>query len=95
LEYDLRRSNDSMYLRVALGDFELSEQEFRAVFPAMKKFVVEAGVPSLRAIVRGAADPREQTLIAHQELEKALKSALGEKRFGELLEGTGWNLIGE
>jgi hypothetical protein len=92
LEYDLRRSNDAMHLRVALGDFEVTEQEFRDIFPAMKQFVAEAGVLSLMAIVRGDGDPREQTLAARQELRKALKSALGEQRFGELMEGTGWNL---
>ncbi len=95
LEYDLRRSSDAMYLRVALGDFELTEQEFRSVFPAMKRFVAEAGLFSLMGIVRGDGDPREQTLPARQELQKALQSALGEKRFAELKEGTGWNLTGE
>jgi hypothetical protein len=94
-EYDLRRSNDSMCLRVALGDFEVTEQEFRAVFPAMKKFVAEAGVPSLMAIVRGSGDPREQTLPARGQLESALKAALGENRFSELIAGAGWNLKGE
>lgn len=92
IEYDLRRSNDSMYLRVALGDFELTEQEFRAVFPVMKKFVAEAGLPSLMAVVRGTGDPREQTSAARQEFGTMLKSALGEKRFEELMEGTGWYL---
>lgn len=94
-EYDLRRSNDSMYLRVALGDFEVSEQEFRAAFPAMKTFVAEAGVPSLMAIVRGTGDPREQTRPARLQLESALKAALGENRYAELLAGTGWNLTNE
>jgi hypothetical protein len=91
-EYDLRRSSDAMYLRVALGDFELTEEEFRKVFPSMKQFVGDAGLPSLMAIVRGDGDPHEQTLAARQELEKTLKSTLGGKRFGELMEGTGWNL---
>jgi hypothetical protein len=94
-EYDLRRSNDSMCLRVALGDFELNEQEFRAVFPLMKKFISDAGLPSLMAVVRGTGDPREQTLGARSELERTLKATLGENRFAQLLEGTGWNLKGE
>jgi hypothetical protein len=94
-EYDLRRSNDSMCLRVALGDFELNEQEFRAVFPLMKKFISDAGLPSLMAVVRGTGDPREQSLAARSELERTLKAALGENRFAQLIEGTGWNLKGE
>ena len=92
LEYDLRRSNQAMSLRVALGDFEVTEQEFRHLFPAMKYFITAAGLPSLMAIVRGDGDPREQTLEARQNLQKAVRSALGEKRFGELIDGTGWNL---
>jgi hypothetical protein len=94
-EYELRRSNDSMYLRVALGDFELSEPEFRAVFPLMKKFIADAGVPSLMAIVRGTGDPREQTFASRSELESALRAALGENRFGQLVDETGWNLKSE
>jgi len=94
-EYDLRRSNDSMFLRVALGDFELSEQEFRSVFPAMKQFIAEAGLPSLVAVVGGNGDPREQTLTAQKELENSLTSALGKKRFGDLMVGTGWKLPGD
>lgn len=94
-EYDLRRSNDSMYLRVALGDFEVSEQEFRSIFPAMKSFVADAGVPSLMAVVRGTGDPREQTHSARVQLQTTLKAALGESRFAELLAGTGWNLTNE
>jgi hypothetical protein len=94
-EYDLRRSNDSMHLRVALGDFELSEQEFRTVFPLMKKFIADAGVPSLMAIVRGTGDPREQTFASRSELESALRAALGENRFGQLIDETGWNLKSE
>jgi hypothetical protein len=94
-EYDLRRSDASMILRVGLGDFEVTEQEFRDVFPAMKRFIAEAGMPSFFALIRGEGDPREETLVARQDLLKSLKSALSEKRFGELTEGTGWSLSGE
>lgn len=91
-EYDLRRSNHAMHLRVALGDFELSEQEFRAVFPAMKRFITDAGIQSLMLVVCGRGDPRELTRPARAQLEARFMSALGEKRFTELIEGTGWNL---
>jgi len=91
-EYDLRRSSDAMYLRVALGDFDFKEQEFRAVFPAMKQFITDAGIQSLMQVVRGDSDPRELTRSARGQLESSLRSTLGEKRFAELLEGTGWNL---
>jgi hypothetical protein len=92
LEYDLRRSNGAMYLRVALGDFELEEQEFRAVFPAMKEFIKDAGIQSLMLVVGGDGDPREVTQPARAQLESRVRAALGQKRFTELVEGTGWNL---
>jgi len=94
-EYDLRRSSDAMYLRIALGDFELSEQEFRRVFPGMKQFITDAGIQSLMHVVRGDGDPREITRPARAQLEARLKSALGEKRFADLIEGTGWSLLRE
>jgi hypothetical protein len=94
-EYDLRRSDASMFLRVGLGDFEVTEQEFRDIFPVVKRFIANAGTPSFFAMVRGDGDPREQTLAARQELLRSLNSALGEKRFGELMDGTGWTLNSE
>jgi hypothetical protein len=92
LEYDLRRSNQAMYLRVALGDFELTEQEFRAVFPAMKEFIKDAGIQSLMLVVGGDGDPREITQPARAQMQAKVTAALGQKRFTELVEGTGWNL---
>src|SRR6266850_1399682 len=91
-EYDLRRSDASMMLRVGLGDFEVTEQEFRSIFPAMQRFVADAGKASFFAMVRGQGDAREETLAARQELLGSLKSALSAKRFEELMEGTEWNL---
>jgi len=75
-EYELRRSDASMMLRVGLGDFELTEQEFRRIFPAMQRFIAEAGKPSYFAMIRGQGDSREETLAARQELLGSLKAAL-------------------
>jgi hypothetical protein len=91
-EYDLRRSDASMMLRVGLGDFDLTEQEFRNIFPAMQRFIANAGMASFMVMVRGDGDPREETLAARQELLGSLHSVLSEQRFAELMEGTGWNL---
>ena len=91
-EYELRRSDASMMLRIGLGDFEVTEQEFRRIFPAMQRFIADAGKPSFIAMVRGQGDLRDETLAARQELLGQLKSALSEKRFEELMEGTAWNL---
>ncbi len=91
-EYDVRRSDASMMLRIGLGDFEVTEEEFRAIFPAMQRFIADAGVASFRAMVSGEGDPREKTLAARRELLESLKSTLCEERFSELMGGTGWNL---
>ncbi|HXU75758.1 MAG TPA: hypothetical protein VN794_04275 [Methylomirabilota bacterium] len=40
-----------MILRVGLGDTEVTEQEFRDIFPAMKRFIAEAGMLSFLAMV--------------------------------------------
>jgi hypothetical protein len=94
-EYDLRRSEESMYMRVGLRDFELSEQEFRAMFPPFKKFMDVAGTGGYGALIRDEEDPRDDAVAARKELEKALQSALGAERFRIFTEETGWGLHAE
>jgi len=84
-----------MILRVGLGDTEVTEQEFREIFPAMKRFIAEAGMLSFLAMVRGDGDSRPETLSARQELLRDLKKGLGQNRFEELMAETGWMLIPE
>ena len=95
LEYDLRKSDAAMMLRVALGTFELTEQEFRATFPAIKQFIAEAGAGGFGAVIRGQADPRPEAVAPRSELEKGLQKALGDDRFRQLREHTGWNMASE
>jgi len=94
-EYELRRSEPAMMARVALGDFEVTEQEFRGIFPALKKFIVDGGLFGFRTVVAGQPDERAEAAAARKELENGLKATLGEKRLQQLLEQTGWNLQAE
>jgi hypothetical protein len=91
-EYDLRRSDTAMLLRVGLGDFEVSEEEFRAMFPCLKDFIAEAGKPGFGAVIRGQRDPRPEAETARTAFQASLRAALGEKRLSQLLEQTRWDM---
>ena len=94
-EYDLRRSDTAAFLRVGLGRVEVSEAEFRAMFPDIKEFIADAGKEGFGAMLRGEPDPRPEGGAARLALQAKLKAALGDKRFHQLLEDTGWNLNAE
>jgi hypothetical protein len=94
-EYDLRRSDTAVVLRVGLKDFELSEEEFRAVFPAIKEFIAAAGKPGFGAMMMGQTDPRPDGAAARAVLQAKLIAALGNQRFQEMIDGTGWDLTTE
>jgi hypothetical protein len=94
-EYDLRRSDTAVFLRVGLKDFELSEAEFRTIYPAVKQFIGQAGKPGFGAMMLGQQDPRPAGAAARRVLQAELKTALGDKRFGQLIERTGWDVTAE
>lgn len=94
-DYDLRRSETAVILRVGLKDFELGEQEFRTIFPAIKDFLSQAGKPGFGAMMLGQEDPRPEGTAARKALKARLGAALGNKRLGELIEQTGWNIAAE
>jgi hypothetical protein len=94
-EYDLRRSDTAMFLRVGLGRFEVSENEFRAIFPAVKEFIANASKAGFGAMMRGEPDPRPEGGAARMALQAKLKTVLGDERLRQLSEQTGWNLKAE
>jgi len=94
-EYDLRRSETAMFLRVGLGRFEVSEEEFRAMFSSLKEFIADAGKPGFGAIIRGEPDSRPEGAAARSAFQAKLNAALGEERFHQLVEQSGWNLKAE
>lgn len=94
-EYDLRRSETATFLRVGLGTFELQEEEFRAIFPAIKEFINQAGKPGFGAVMRGEPDPRPEGAAGRAVLRQKLQAALGNPRFLQLIEQTRWNVVSD
>jgi hypothetical protein len=76
-EYDLRLSQPAMLLRMSMGDFEPTEQEFRRMFETAKKFTDRFG---LSVFTRGQAEPGAGEV---NEMMDEFKAALGEQRFQE------------
>ncbi len=77
-EYDVRLSQPAMLLRLGLGQFEPTEQEFRDMFKATKNFTDRFG---FNATVK--PDDRGPAATAAQEMLDQFKAALGEQRFRE------------
>jgi hypothetical protein len=91
-EYDLRKSDTAMFLRFGLGGFEVTEEEFRAVFPELKTFIDAAGKAGFGAVVRGQPDPRSEAAQPRVEFKARLSSILGPDRFDRLVQQRRWNL---
>jgi hypothetical protein len=79
-DYDLRLSQTATLMRMQMGDFEPTEQEFREMFKAQKKFDDEFGLPGLTG---KTGDPTKRA-EAQKELETEMKAALGEDRYRNL-----------
>jgi hypothetical protein len=94
-DYDLRRSDTAMFLRVGLGSFEVTETEFRAIFPCLKDFIANAGKAGFGAMMRGEPDTRPEDGAARIVLQSKLKASLEAERFQQLVEQTRWNLNAE
>jgi hypothetical protein len=79
-EYDLRMSQSAMVMRMTMGDFQPSEQEFRDIFKARKKFDDEFGVMGASS---NKPEERDRRQAAQTELDNSIKGILGEDRFRE------------
>lgn len=75
-EYDLRLSQPAILLRLSLGEFEPTEQEFRQMFQTAKKFTDKLGVGVLTRL--GSIRPGDG---AANEVLDGFRVALGEERF--------------
>ncbi|MCI0744987.1 MAG: hypothetical protein L0Y58_06235 [Verrucomicrobia subdivision 3 bacterium] len=79
-EYDLRMSQTAMIMRMQMGDFEMTENEFRDAFKLRKAFDDEFSVMGVPSNTQGDRDRRA---AAQKELDVNLKAVLGEDRFRE------------
>ena len=80
VEYDLRMSQTAMMMRMQMGDFEASEQEFRDLFKLRKEFDDEFGA---FGIPSSNAEDRERRTVAQKQLDADTRRVLGEDRFLE------------
>jgi len=71
----------AVVLRVGLKDFELSETEFRAVFPAIKEFLAAAGKTGFWQNDVGTARPSTEGTAARAVLQTKLAAVLGADDF--------------
>jgi hypothetical protein len=76
LEYDLRNSEAANMVRSRAGRFDLTEEEFRAVYAAQKSF--EDANPRPDQLTPGFAQQRQAALDA------AFHDALGDDRYAEM-----------
>ncbi len=83
-DYELRSSQTAQMMRSTLGDFEMSEQEFRDVFRLKKEFDDAYGF----YFGPNAEDP--QKAAGRVELEKRIRSTLGEERYAEYNREQNW-----
>lgn len=74
-EYDLRLSQTAMIMRMGMGDFEPSEQEFREMFKLQKEHTDKYGMTGFGN--RGGTVPAS----AKEEFNNKMKAAMGEERF--------------
>ena len=79
-DYQLRMSQTAMTMRMQLGSFDPSEDEFRKVFDVKKKFDDEFSM--LTAGTEDKAE-RDKRKAAQDEMNKQLKSILGDDRYAE------------
>lgn len=78
-DYDLRLSETAMMMRMQMGSFDSSEQEFRDLFKLRKQFDDEHG-PFNSATEKV---DRDKYVAAQKELDEQIKQTLGEERHKE------------
>jgi hypothetical protein len=75
-EYDLRLSQPAIMLRLNMGEFEPTEEEFRELFKTAKKFADKFGL----GVITRLGNVRPQDGEANEMLD-GFKAVLGEQRF--------------
>ena len=86
-EFDLRHSEVSQRLRTDLSGFSPTEQEFRGIFRLQKTMEDQLEAAHLAA---GESGDQRRRIDAQQELEKSIRSLLGEQRYQEYTRGRDW-----
>lgn len=90
-DYQLRLSQTAMMMRMQLGSFEPSEQEFRDIFKLRKEFDDNFGVFGTSASTK---EEREQKAAAEKAMKEQIKTLLGEARYADYTRAQDWNYQG-
>lgn len=78
--YDLRLSNTSQQVRISLGDFNPSKEEFEAIFDLRLAFDNEHSVLGIPPADEAGREARK---AAEEQFKKDVEAILGEERFKE------------
>jgi hypothetical protein len=87
-EYQLRMSDTAMGMRMQLGSFDPSEQEFRDIFQSKKKFDDEYG--GMFGGGNMSKEERDKMNAAQKDLNSQIKSLLGDTRYAEYERSQDW-----
>jgi hypothetical protein len=79
-DYQLRLSQTSMIMRMQLGAFDPSEQEFRDIFKVRKAFEDQYGLAGTGAVNK---EERDSMNAAKKDSEAQIKALLGDTRYAE------------
>ena len=87
-DYQLRMSQTAMTMRMQLASFDPNEDEFRKIFAEKKKFDDDFSM-----FTAGTEDKveRDKRKAAQDEMNKQLKSILGDDRYAEYERAQDWN----
>ncbi|TAL03691.1 MAG: hypothetical protein EPO07_05870 [Verrucomicrobia bacterium] len=80
-DYQLRMSQTAMMMRMQLGSFEPSEQEFRDIFKLKKPF--DDDYSNMFGMATGTKEEKEKRAAAEKEMKSQIKALLGDERYAD------------
>ncbi len=80
-DYQLRLSQTAMMMRMQLGSFDPSEQEFRDIFKLKKPF--DDDYSNMFGMATGTKEEKDKRKAAEKEMNDQIKATLGDDRYAE------------
>jgi hypothetical protein len=87
-QYQLRMSDTAMGMRMSLGSFDPSEQEFRDIFKLKKTYDDNYGAMNYGDLTK---EERDKAAAAKKESDNQIKALLGDTRYVEYERSQDWN----
>lgn len=82
-QYQLNTSRTAQMMRATMGDFNMTEEEFRNVFQLKKQFEDKYGIQT------GDAED-SQKVMARGEMEKQIRNVMGDPRYADYTHEQSW-----